>query len=198
MANCHISLSLFLSFKQRKSRAQLWKYLPHTLGKLCSYFKGNNPSRGQMRQHDRLVHGRLQALSEWKENDSLVSFANEKIYWNPLMFWLLSSCICYLWQPNSLQSPKRAKDAITSTLNSKNHPHYTLVRAHWHLDNTALRLIHILLDHIRFHSNCCFPGRRGRQGDCLGHIGKQLWKVLGIFPELSQCQPTVSKKETAK
>ena len=52
VANCHVSLISSLSFKQRKSWVQLWKYLPHILGKLLPYFMGNDPSREQMRQHN--------------------------------------------------------------------------------------------------------------------------------------------------
>lgn len=78
---------------------------------------------------------------------------------------------------------------ITSTLNSKNHPHDTSVRAHWHLDNTALRLCYlndILLYHIRFHFKWSFPGEKsetkGLFDVCLGHTGKQLRRIWGILP----------------
>lgn len=69
MANCHISLSSFLSFKQRKSWVQLWKYLPHTLGKLFPYFMGNDPSREQMRQHDPFSAG--EAKGVWASENKM-------------------------------------------------------------------------------------------------------------------------------
>ena len=139
MANCHISLSLFLSFKQRKIWLQLWKYLPHTLGEFLPYFMGNDPSREQMRQHDPFSAG--EAKRVWVSENKMThqSVLLLRIFIGiPSCVWFLPRCICYLWQPNSLKSPKRAKYTITSTLNLKNHPHYTSVRAHWHLGNTAL------------------------------------------------------------
>lgn len=96
--NCHISLSSFLSFKQRKSWVHLWKYLTHTLGKLLPYFIGSDPSREQMRQHDPFSAG--EAKGVWVNENKMThqSVLLLRIFTGiPSCVWLLPRCICYLW-----------------------------------------------------------------------------------------------------
>lgn len=89
---------------------------------------------------------------------------------------------------NSLESPKRAKDTITSTLNSKNHSHYTSVRAHSSKIDTLI--FHFKVSFL----SGLFQGEEGDKGTVQVTQG-QLRRVLGIF---SRPAYTVSHKENMK
>lgn len=138
-----------------------------------------------------LVQGRLKGF-KWVKAKWLNShFAVEHIYWNPLVFGSCSDVFVTYDNLTPCKAHKEQKTLKPAHLSSKNYPRYTSGRTHWPLDNTALRLIHCLLYQVSF--KLVFSmGKwetRGLFEDCLGHTGKQLRRVLEIFPRSTYCQP---------